>query len=905
MTTVFDIKKLEVVLYTNDPQNPKIILKGSMFDDVRGEYPLFTDGVLYSESVINELYGDDHSQKIQTFFNENMFQIFLEQCGKAQTQLDDVNIKGCNIKTMLEILFKISYPVPKQVSLVDPNIYSCPSLAVQSIFDEIKKPFIPGIYTHLSLKSKKYTVIDVKWPNTIKTNPDYAMGIIKSLAIYNKEKIIFDELNQNKVEKILERIQERYKSSVTFPSNGFLFKQYTNNNNNNNNNNTTELDKSINTLIDKVNKLYQSFVFYIYLWIARIINKGISTVDTNFLFEQNFKDLISSIKIKPTTIFPAKTSDSNTTPLVDELFKIPSSTIGGIEKKYCEGITDEDRMKLIAELYDDRSLFTTSLNDNTFEKDFKPFLLDFWDKIFLYSKSGKQGAKKSQKGFNTQNRKNFENDKQQYNTIERRKSFFTDLMTDVENMEEYLCDYGFGDDGLYTQIMDIHKTIKTLSEFKIEGIKSLQNAKTQIESLSKIPKSLFDIEKLTLKLQDIKSLYEINEGASIVESSQTKKSPDRERIWYELYRNHRWYRSFSETIRELTQTRRSTNIKINEVLDVKKSVNIEALTNLIEGDTEAGIDEINIGQGSRENLPTFKINLFCILIGGEITDANRRMISCPYKANVLGDLFDNLRFGKSIVFLRTKFIDLSKAIKTAEDKAKQDEAKKNKTRKKQPKNNGIEGLVKQTGLENYNDQGFMENFGQGFGLPNFSGPANNRVKPEKQQQQKPNYNNTISSELETFISTDFKSINTSDATGISNRIRGKTFDDSTRLLDYLKTSIDPSVIKVMETVVSQEDVFYNLEKFEKIKNEIIEYTSKYHTKYQILNSKHIEDDNEKDKHYLEMYHTKIMENLFTELDKELNKQKPIISSSPRGGGGSKKRLLKKSFRKTLRKAYRK
>lgn len=107
----------------------------------------------------------------------------------------------------------------------------------------------------------------------------------------------------------------------------------------------------------------------------------------------------------------------------------------------------------------------------------------------------------------------------------------------------------------------------------------------------------------------------------------------------------------------------------------------------------------------------------------------------------------------------------------------------------------------------------------------------------------------------------------------------------------------------METVVSQVNEFDNLEKFEKIKKEIIEYTAKYNTKYQILNSKHIEDDNEKDKHYLEMYHTKIMENLFKQLDEDLDKKKPIDSSSSprRGSGGSKKRLLKKSFRKTLRK----
>ena len=51
-----------------------------------------------------------------------------------------------------------------------------------------------------------------------------------------------------------------------------------------------------------------------------------------------------------------------------------------------------------------------------------------------------------------------------------------------------------------------------------------------------------------------------------------------------------------------------------------------------------------------------------------------------------------------------------------------------------------------------------------------------------------------------------------------------------------------------------------------------------------------------------MYHRQIMENLFEQLNEELDKKKPIInSSSPRGGGGSKKRLLKKSFRKTLRK----
>lgn len=900
MTTVFDIKKLEVVLYTNDPQSPQIILKGSMFDDVKGDYPLITDGVLYSESVINELYGDDHSQKIQTFFNENMFQIFLEQCGKAPPPLGAVNIQGCNIKTMLEILFKISYPVPKQVSLVNPNIYSCPSLAVQSIFDEMKKPFIPGIYTHLSLKSKKYTVIDVKWPNTIQTNPDYAMGIIKSLAIYNREKERFYALNKGKINKSIERIKQKYGASLNIPNDGFFLKQYTKTNG------ETELEKSINKLIDEINKLYKKFVFYIYFWIARIIVKGISTVEINFLFEKNFKELIEQIKIKPQTFFSAKTSD--TTPLVDEFFKIPSGTIGGIEKKYCEGITDEDRMKLIAELDDNNDVFNTTLNDNTFSEKFKPFLLEFWDKIFL--KSGKQGAKKSQKGFNTQNRKNFENSSGQYNTIENSKSFFKDLMTQVENMEEYLCDYGFGEDGLYTQIMDIHKTIKALSEFQIEDINSSQDAISQIESLSKIPKGLFDINDLTSELEDIRSLYEIIEGSSIVESSQTKKSPDRERVWLELYRKHGWYKDFSETIRYLTQTRRSTNSDINAVLEAKKSVDITALNALIKGDTEAGIDEINIGKGSRENLPTFKINLFCILIGGEITDANRRMISCPYKANVLGDLFDNLRFGKNIVFLRTKFIDLSNTIKNAEDKTKQDEANKNKTRKKQPNNNGIDGLVKQTGLENYNDQGFMENIGQGFGLPNFSGPANNRVNPEKQQQQKPNYKNTISVSLETFINSVFKSINTSDATGISKRIKGNTFDNSTQLLDYLKTSIGPKVIKAIETVLSQVDEFDNKKSFEKIKEEILEYKGKYNIDYQKLDSKskNIEDDSKKEKHYLDMYHTKIMENLFKQLDEELDKKEPrdnFPSSSPRGGGGSKKRLFKKSFRKTLRKAYRK
>jgi hypothetical protein len=897
MTTVFDIKKLEVVLYTNDPQKPQIILKGSMFDDVRGEYPLFTDGVLYVESVLNELYGDDHSQKIQTFFNENMFQIFLEQCGKALPPSNDVNIQGCNIKTMLDILFKISYPVPKQVSLINPNIYSCSRLAVQSLFDEIKKSFIPAIYTHLSLKSKKYTVIDVKWPNTIQTNPDYAMGIIKSLAIYNIEKRKFDELNTKRVQKIVGRIQTKYKSSLIFPTSGFVFKEYTQSKG------TTDLDKSINKLIDEVNKLYQSFVFYIYLWIARIISRGISTVRINFLFETNFKDLIEQIKIK--RIGFSKPAEE--TPLVDEFFKTSSSTIGGTEKNYCEGITVEDRIKLIVDLDGNSDVFNTTLNEKTFNKKFKPFLLDFWDKIFLYSKSGKQDAKKSPKGFNTQNRRNFESDIQQYKSFDEKKSFFTDLMTQVEHMEEYLCDYGFGEDGLYTQIMDIHQTIKTLSDFKINNVEKTDDIKTQIESLKTIQKTHIDTDELIEELEEIKTVYELIEGSSIVESSQTKKSPDRERIWYELYRNHSWYKNFSETIRELTQTRRSTNNDINAVLEAKKPVNISDLNKLINENIEAGIDEINIGKGSRENLPSFKINLFCILIGGEITDANRKMISCPYKANVLGDLFDTLRFGKNIVFLRTKFIDLSKAIKTAEDKAKQDEAKKNKTRKKQPNNNGIEGLVKQTGLENYNDRGFMENFGQGFGLPNFLGPANNRVNPEKQQKQ--NYNNNINPDLQEFINNNFKSINTSEATGISHRIKGNTFDNSSRLVDYLKT-IDPTVINAMETVVSQVGEF-DEKQFKTIKDKIIDYKADYTKNYQKLDSKpkNIEDDSKKERHYLDMYHTKIMENLFRQLDEELNKKKPtdFLSSSPRGRtpGGSKKRLFKKSFRKTLRKTYRK
>ena len=108
----------------------------------------------------------------------------------------------------------------------------------------------------------------------------------------------------------------------------------------------------------------------------------------------------------------------------------------------------------------------------------------------------------------------------------------------------------------------------------------------------------------------------------------------------------------------------------------------------------------------------------------------------------------------------------------------------------------------------------------------------------------------------------------------------------------------------METVVSQLGVFDSLEKFIKIKEKIIEYISNYNTYSKKLDNKSssIEDGNEKEKHYLEMYHTKIMENLIEQLNTDLDIKKPIDrSDSPRVSGGSRKRLLKKSIRKTLRK----
>ena len=149
MTTVFDIKTIQVMIYTNDPKNRKIEMKGSIFgfDKVNA---FFSDSTLYSSEALNELTGYDPVEKRRIFFDPDLFYSFLELSrSKNPTPEPTINIRGCNFKTMIDALFVVSFPVPKKVEL-DYDDYKCIDSKSDFLVKNIRSFFQKNAYTHIS-----------------------------------------------------------------------------------------------------------------------------------------------------------------------------------------------------------------------------------------------------------------------------------------------------------------------------------------------------------------------------------------------------------------------------------------------------------------------------------------------------------------------------------------------------------------------------------------------------------------------------------------------------------------------------------------------------------------------------------------------------------------------------------
>jgi len=899
-TTLLDIKKIQIDLHTNDTKNRLIELKGSVFG-FGNNYPFYSTNVLYSEEALNELTNYDPIENRRTFFDIDMFQSFLEQSAR-RSQTTTTNIQQCNVKIMLDILFKISYPVPSSVSLATP--VDCPIITKDSFITTIRETFQKPVHTHISSSSKKYTVLAVKWANTIQTNPDYAKQIIAPLQVYKIERDKFVKTYNDKIASLTNKITTK----LVIPSEGTVFKNYTKITESP----LSETDKIINQLIEYVNKLQQDFIFYTYLWVmADKIEKPSNKSEEANANANNIAAITSIIKN------PLKTLINNQT--IQKLdYVFPDNTnISNISVIKCN-IGFEERIKILEEIrqIDGYNQPLVSGSDYDGLSQFAKFLIQ----------TKPDNASKT--GFNETNANFLSNPITNVNIngvigaivdILIRNPMFNIKKFTLEPQNNKLCDYGFDTTtGLYYKIQNLHKTIESLSTLNESNISS----DSQKEILAKIESVNSDLEK-KINITPLKKIFDEIKTANLyitasskVETSQTDKSEDEKRVWTELYRKRNWYNQFSKNILEIAKSRRSTNPAIIETIGNGSQIDIDKLDEIISKNVEAGIDEINIGKTSQsEKLPTYKINIFCVLLGGEITELNRNYISCPYKSNKLASIGVRLMLGQPANpdIRRTDFIDLTDIIKKKEEEAKQKQMK-NKTRKNQKEDGVVEKTIKQAGYANYNDQNILQGIAAiNPGLPNVE------EKKEKKEEEKKKVQTPLSNESEQFIEDKFNSINDYRSANLPVSTFSESnvfvFRDVGDLKDHIEQKYEEKLIKNLNEAIefASNQSSDNNEKKTKLLTSINEYKLKFTSeknKANINREKVRGDDEKQQKNYLKLYYATIMENLFTAVENALNSvntESEPASGSPRGMrslGGSKKRITKRIRRKTLRKKQR-
>jgi len=889
-TTLLDIKKIQIDLHTNDTKNRLIELKGSVFG-FGNNYPFYSTNVLYSEEALNELTNYDPIENRRTFFDIDMFQSFLEQSAR-RSQTTTTNIQQCNVKIMLDILFKISYPVPSSVSLATP--VDCPIITKDSFITTIRETFQKPVHTHISSSSKKYTVLAVKWANTIQTNPDYAKQIIAPLQVYKIERDKFVKTYNDKIAILTNKIT----SKLVIPSEGTVFKNYTKITESP----LSETDKIINQLIEYVNKLQQDFIFYTYLW---VMAGAIEKTD-----DKSKEALINANNILAiTTIINTSLRNRMAMQNLDYIF--PDNTNTTIGKIQCN-IGIEERTKILQEIEQidgyNKPLISVSNYDRLSQ--FAKFL-----KQIEPDSGRKTGFNKDTRDFLSTSKIDNTNKDDVIGAIVyilSKHSMFNIKNFTLEPQHNKLCDYGFNaTTGLYSKIQNLHKTIESLSTLNESNISSdLQNEiKKKIESVNSDLEKQINISPLNKILEEIKTANLYITTSSKVETSQTDKSEDEKRVWTELYRKRNWYNQFSKNILEIAKSRRSTNPAIIETIGNGSQIDIDKLDEIISKNVEAGIDEINIGKTSQsEKLPTYKINIFCVLLGGEITELNRNYISCPYKSNKLASIGVRLMLGQPANpdIRRTDFVDLTDIIKKKEEEAKQKQMK-NKTRKNQKEDGVVEKTIKQAGYANYNDQNILQGIAAiNPGLPNV----------EEKKEEKKKVLTPLSNDSEQFIDDKFNIINDYKSANLkeSSFNESNVFRDVGDLKDHIEQKYEEKLIKnlneAIEFIDNKTDNIVN-------KTKLSNLISKYKTNFtqqikETQNNRKINmDDDKKQKNDLKLYYATIKENLFNAVENALNSVNTYNAdeptSSPRGNisrGGSKKRITKRIRRKTLRKKQR-
>jgi hypothetical protein len=952
---IFDIKTIQVMIYTNDPQNRIIEMKGSIFGfgDTRA---FFSDSALYSSEALNELTGYDPVEKRRIFFDQDLFYNFLEfSYSKNPTPDNTINVRGCNFKIMIDALFVVSFPVPKMVKIDKPEGYNCIEINTDFLVKNVREFFQKNIYTHLSTKSKKYTVLDTKWPNKITTNPDYTTSLVQSLGIYKKGKENFDSLKKDIVKK---KIEEMMVSVGTIPDvtpdvNGHVFKSYTISDGNGKINDiigdtTTKKQKNKKTitgrgLIGKLYELQKEFYYYTYLWILYLTVKPKSNTKSNdpnrekYLYSiiANGQDVTPGIFYTQALSFLVKFGGWTGSQANDLFSTIDIPAEPGLSPKPAQKYDIDKIVKndIMSDFDNNKNLTNEHLyNDIKVgnNKDYTHTLSNFQGfQFFLINFLKVSGLSiPDNLGINI-------------NDGNSKSSF-------VQAVEEIILkskpgiaigEYGFDTkNGLYYKIRDLIETIDFLgNEFKtmVDGLNETSGKTPDIEGiLEEFKTRMVRVNEILEKgdrinIKDIVTLFEeIINGKKTIELSDTvetsrfqntKKS--RDPIWEKLYKES-WYKNFANGLLEITQLRRSSNNAINTALGESGQYKISELETLVKTEAEAGIDEINIGGNRGENLPTFKANLFCVVVGGEITDKNRGSIRCPYSSQKIGALLSRLwlKLPENKDLRRTDFVDLTAIIK----KVEQDAIAKNKTQKnhKPKEENGVHEIVKGYGLERYDDErikDFVRRGGdQGF-LGNFFGQGqqqNLEIKPQPAAAME--QDTEISGYVKQFIEDNIKEITDYKSTGLntssfSDRYIINTQDDIIKFL----ASKEPKTIPILnEAIKLSTEIIAEDNKKQKITEKIIGLISKYETtiKKSTARMKTLDyqnDEKKKQDNYLELYNATIMKNLFNLVSEELESigvdllTRLDSASSPKGQpakkGGSRKRKVIHKRNRTHRK----
>ena len=205
-----EIYKLKIVLNTNTEKVVDLTAKMFIFDKktVSGNYPYVCTNINYDKTLLE---GKELYDIVETFFNKQKFEQYINRClEKNKEVIVDYIGREKNIMTMLDFMFPISFPISDSVERV--------SSPMDFGFGKMLRTLIKNNkYIYLTI-DKPSTVIQVKWLDTLQSNPIYYKinklnGNYKtqfeSKIIDIKIKLMNEE--KKKKEKVIDTIKQKIK----------------------------------------------------------------------------------------------------------------------------------------------------------------------------------------------------------------------------------------------------------------------------------------------------------------------------------------------------------------------------------------------------------------------------------------------------------------------------------------------------------------------------------------------------------------------------------------------------------------------------------------------------------------------------------------------------------------------